>query len=170
MSTVASQITGVSIVYSTFFSRRKSKKISNLHVTGLFEGNSPVTGEFPEHRASNAENDIIYDVIMQRWHHWICHYLFWISNSISYKQRCSRVYKMIGFLFFITQWQARNRKPDSYSILYLLTEKTVTICQSPFSPTYCRLNGIWPSKSNHFHFLCYIIIYPYSDLTSRRWS
>ena len=35
--------------------RRRSKKISKLRVTGLCEGNSPVTGEFPAQRASNAE-------------------------------------------------------------------------------------------------------------------
>ena len=36
--------------------RRRSKKTSKLRVTGLCEGNSPVTGEFPAQMASNAEN------------------------------------------------------------------------------------------------------------------
>ena len=36
--------------------RRRSKKTSKLRVTYLCEGNSPVTGEFPAQRASNAEN------------------------------------------------------------------------------------------------------------------
>ena len=36
--------------------RRRSKKTSKLRFTGLCEGNSPVTGEFPAQRASNAEN------------------------------------------------------------------------------------------------------------------
>ena len=40
--------------------RRRSKKTSKLRVTGLCEGNSPVTGEFPAQRASNAENDSIW--------------------------------------------------------------------------------------------------------------
>ena len=35
--------------------RHRSKKTSKLRVTGLCAGNSPVTGEFPAHRASNAE-------------------------------------------------------------------------------------------------------------------
>ena len=35
---------------------RGSKKTSKLRVTGLCEGNSPVTGEFPTQKASNAEN------------------------------------------------------------------------------------------------------------------
>ena len=44
--------------------RRRSKKTSKLHVTGLCEGNSQVTGEFPTQRASNAEMLSFDDVIM----------------------------------------------------------------------------------------------------------
>ena len=36
--------------------RHRSKETSKLRVTGLCEGNSPVTGEFTAQRASNAEN------------------------------------------------------------------------------------------------------------------
>ena len=36
--------------------RRRSKKTSKLHVTGICAGNSPVIGEFPAQKASNAEN------------------------------------------------------------------------------------------------------------------
>ena len=43
--------------------RRRSKKTPKLGVTGLCEGNSPVTDEFPTQRASNAENVSI------RWRH-----------------------------------------------------------------------------------------------------
>ena len=42
------------------FFRRRSKKTSKLRVTGQCEGNSPVTGEFPSQRASNAENVSIW--------------------------------------------------------------------------------------------------------------
>ena len=44
--------------------RRRSMKTSKLHVTGLCAGNSPVTGEFPAQRASNAEMFPFDDVIM----------------------------------------------------------------------------------------------------------
>ena len=44
---------------SRLFNRR-SKKTSKLHVTGICAGNSPVTGEFPAQRASNAENVSIW--------------------------------------------------------------------------------------------------------------
>ena len=40
--------------------KRRSNKISKLRVTGLREGNSPVTSEFPAQRASNAENISIW--------------------------------------------------------------------------------------------------------------
>ena len=36
--------------------RHRWQKTSKFRVTGLWEGNSPVTGEFPAQRASNAEN------------------------------------------------------------------------------------------------------------------
>ena len=40
--------------------RRRSKKTSKLRVTGLCDGNSPVTGDFPAQRASNVENVSIW--------------------------------------------------------------------------------------------------------------
>ena len=63
MSTMASQITSLTIFYSTFYSKRRSKKTPKLRVTGLCAGNSPVTGEFPAQMASNAEKVSI------RWRH-----------------------------------------------------------------------------------------------------
>ena len=48
MGAMASQSTSLMIVTQTFITR-KSKKTSKLRVTGLCEGNSPVTGEFPAH-------------------------------------------------------------------------------------------------------------------------
>ena len=40
--------------------RRRSKKTSKARVTGLCAGNSPLTGEFPAHMSSNAENAFIW--------------------------------------------------------------------------------------------------------------
>ena len=40
--------------------RRRSKKTKKLRVTGLCEGNSPMTGEFPAKKATNAENVSIW--------------------------------------------------------------------------------------------------------------
>ena len=47
------------------FVRHTWKKISKLRVTGLCEGNSPVTGEFPAQRVSNAQMFPFDDVIMR---------------------------------------------------------------------------------------------------------
>ena len=62
MSAMAYKFTSLTILYSTVYSRRKSKKTSNskLRVTGLCAGNSPATGEFPAQRTSNAENVSIW--------------------------------------------------------------------------------------------------------------
>ena len=64
MGAMASQITGVSIVYSDVYSVAEQKKASKLRVTGLCEGNSQVTGDFPAQRASNSEMFPSDDVIM----------------------------------------------------------------------------------------------------------
>ena len=49
--------------------RRRSKKTSKLHVTGLCEGNPPVTGEFPSQGASNMDffpfDDVIIIIVFQ---------------------------------------------------------------------------------------------------------
>ena len=62
MGTMASQITSLTIVYSTIYSDeiKENIKASKLRVTGLCAGNSPVTGEFPAQMASNAENVSIW--------------------------------------------------------------------------------------------------------------
>ena len=56
MSTLTSQITSLTIVYSTAYSRCRSKKTSKLRVTVFYEENLLVTGEVPTQRASKAEN------------------------------------------------------------------------------------------------------------------
>ena len=74
--------------------RRKSKKASKLRVTGLCEVNSPVTGEFPAQRASNAENVSIWwchhyiYIYMKKCSHWVCGCIFSnICRTIEYLRR-----------------------------------------------------------------------------------
>ena len=59
MDTIPSQITSLTIVYSTVI-QTQIKKICMLRVTGLCARNSLVTGEFPAQMASNAENVSIW--------------------------------------------------------------------------------------------------------------
>ena len=56
MSAMTSQITRCLDYLLNRLFRRRSKKVSKLRATGLFEGNSPVTGE----RTSSAENVSIW--------------------------------------------------------------------------------------------------------------
>ena len=60
MSAMASQITSLTIVYSSVYSGGNQRKHKKLRVTCLCEGNSPVTGEFPAQKASNAGNVSIW--------------------------------------------------------------------------------------------------------------
>ena len=70
MSASAPQVTSPTIVNPRciVYSRRISKKTSTLPVTGLCEGNSPLTGEFPAQRASYAANVSIW----WRHHGYVC--------------------------------------------------------------------------------------------------
>ena len=57
--------------------RHRSKKTSKLLVTGLCEGSSPVTSEFPAQRTSNVENVSIW------WcHHVIKHTVYIVGTSL----------------------------------------------------------------------------------------
>ena len=64
MSAMASQITSLAIVYWSVFFRAQIKETSKLRVTGLFAGNSPVSGEFPTQWTSDAKN-----VTIKWWRH-----------------------------------------------------------------------------------------------------
>ena len=66
MGAMASQITSLCLLNCLF--RRRSKKTAKLRVTGLTAGNSPVTGEFPAQKTSNAENVSIW------WRHRVVSY------------------------------------------------------------------------------------------------
>ena len=63
MGAMVSQITSLTIVCSTVYSRRRSKKASKLRVTGFCAGNSPVTGEFP-HKAPVARKIFPFDDVI----------------------------------------------------------------------------------------------------------
>ena len=133
MSTMASQITGILIVYSTVCSgvlivystvcSGRSKKTSKIRVTGLCEGNSPVTGEFPAVIPPNP-------VLVFGWHihllgfffpgrkngrwHWKCTQTSWhtwgcadaISRTITSRTWVTREYLWItsACFFYESSW------------------------------------------------------------------
>ena len=94
ISAMASQITGVSI---ETFVQAQMKKTSKLRVTGLCEGDSPGTGEFPAQRASNAENVSIW----WRHHGFVCQIIsssdHWVQQSetmTKWPTFCTRNFQM----------------------------------------------------------------------------
>ena len=60
MSAMASQITSLTIVYSTVYSWHRSNEAPKLRVTYLCEGNSPVIGEFP-HKGPASQRMLPFD-------------------------------------------------------------------------------------------------------------
>ena len=60
MDAIASQITSLTIVYSTDYSDADQRKHQSSASLAFVWGNSPGTGEFPAQMASNAENVSIW--------------------------------------------------------------------------------------------------------------
>ena len=60
MTTMASQITSLTVVYSTIYSDADQRKYQKLRVTGLCVGNSPGPVNSPQKRASYGENVSIW--------------------------------------------------------------------------------------------------------------
>ena len=107
MSAMASQINHrrLHCLLKCWF-RRRSKKTSKLRATGLCAGNSPVTGEFPALKVSNAENVSI------SWRHHVfvaklnTHQNNWKQRNLPAKS-CSR--KVLFFyLIFIRRFTVRK--------------------------------------------------------------
>ena len=100
--------------------RRRSKKTSEIRVTGLCAGNSPVTSEFPAQMASNAENVSIWwrhhvfgelcicnkrvrSIVHQRCYHSILSFL--TGEDMSQRHKNSVI--MIRIM-----WNPTHQKPD----------------------------------------------------------
>ena len=60
MGAMASQITSLTIVYSTVYSGADQRKHQSSTSLAFVRGNSPGAGEFPAQMASNAENVSIW--------------------------------------------------------------------------------------------------------------
>ena len=99
----ASQITSLTIVYSTVNSDADQRKHKKLGVTGLCAGNSPGTGDFPAQMASNAENVSIW------WRHRMIRLMVILRTQIGQcvsQQLSSVIFKSLG-----------GRSKDSQSVL-----------------------------------------------------
>ena len=100
---MVSKITGVSRVWSTFV-QAQIKKSSKLRVTGICEGNRPVTDGFPSQRASNTGNVPIW----WRHHDFQINFTYWDTNQIAAFSRtaCTNAFSRVKIivLWFIFKW------------------------------------------------------------------
>ena len=104
MGAMASQITSVTIVYSTIYSGADQRKYQSSAALAFVPG----TGEFSVHMASNAENvsiwwrhhDVLQRVQTHCWHHYFkrVHIIF-MKNSLDkyYDDRMGHI--------FMTHWK-----------------------------------------------------------------
>ena len=164
MSAMSSQITNLTIGYSTVYSlSRRSKKTSKLRATGLCERNSPVTDEFPAQRGSNTENVPIW------WRHHVC------DNSTQvYSWRFSWLYVSITFDNGLmstrlcipwSQWVKGmwKRVKDAYKhifknliqpytmFMYHISIKVVFMRRNDLKVSTCILRYVKEIRSNVYH-------------------
>ena len=91
--------------------RRRSKKTHKLRVTGLCEGNSPVTGDFPAQMASNAEIVSIW----WRHHDYLeCSKHFYTTTSSNLNIPRASLLSSIHLFCIMISWHA-NASPDGSS-------------------------------------------------------
>ena len=118
MGVMASQIISLTIVYSTVYSGT-DKKTSKLRVTGLCEGNSPVTGEFPTQMASHAENTSIW------WHH---HKLSTIKTDFHYGHLPRGVFVNGKVIFCQCQHSMSIKKQLTFNTLHFNHSHIILLC------------------------------------------
>ena len=129
--------------------RRRSKLTSKLRVTGLCAGNSPVTGEFPAQKASNAEN------VSNWWrHHDIIEYITPSDQSGPYL--CVRINSGLRPMrsespVEISEMTSVNDCKILYFLIQVLDTELLTHCgrdkiadifQMTFSNDFCELKSM----------------------------
>ena len=121
--------------------RRRSKKNSKLHVTGLCAGNSPVTGEFPAQRASNGKKISVW------WRHHAR------SSNERRRRDCITGYKI-----------AFPAMAELHVPLLSLTHKQ-EMCNFPLSHKMCVNRS---EDMYHLMILCFIKVLGVSYATDKR--
>ena len=106
--------------------RHRSKKTSQSRITGLCEGNSLKTGEFPTQRASNEENISIW------WSHHGPSY-----NSILCVWKCVRKYLQNGSHFF-----------SSFNLINSQNIPHISLSSKATQTSMCIVGR--PEKTDHF--------------------
>ena len=86
-----------------------------LRVIGLCDGNSPVTGEFPEQRASNAENVFIW------WHHqFITYCLTFEKSTVTLPSFHDYISELPTCVLVLTDWDPFMMTPSNGNIFRVI--------------------------------------------------
>ena len=139
--------------------RRRTKKTSKLRVTGLCVGNSPVTGEIPAQRVSNAENVSIW------WRHHGKPSTWWVPLGKFDKHISAFNHPNAKMVHVVESLPYENKDPHKvecrynvvqcnmmlYTVLQLLRQYIIRICIHNGHPIIrphgrvvgCLLWGIW---------------------------
>ena len=125
--------------------RRRSRKTSKLHITGLCAWNSPVTGEFPAQRASYEENVSI----------WWRHHATGLWNLVVLWDSGWHI-----TIYMPWQYQKENMKYDIGFRLHLVDQHS---CPLHWHHNEC--NGI--SNHRRLNYLLNHLIRPRSQKTSK---
>ena len=137
---------------------RRSKKTSKLCVTGLCDGNSPVTGEFPAQKASNAEdislwcrhNDITYTIFPRgQWveirrkldHQWIKWCI--IAHSVPSHSCTTLIYCQLGHMKKLrSNLHEMQRNSIEEIVFKMSTAKSCRFSQTSLNQLNERLFGV----------------------------
>ena len=112
--------------------KRRSKKTSQLRVTGLCAGNSPVTGEFPAQMASNTENVSI----LRRLHVYISFQTAYVSIKLPIQRHTIRL-KWDSTWFKPLIQDNRNNRP----VNVICQECSFPVGSIPCQQTLARTDG-----------------------------
>ena len=167
MSTMVFHVTSLMVVFSTVYSGTDKKKTSKFHVAGLCEGNSPMTGEFPAQRVSNAENVSIW----WRHHaHLLQQYLFFIImviTEICLPSNGGRSKILLAPVLIVDHWNP-SQMAGWFSELMTWWHQAITWTDSRFAPRQwetallCNDVSHWRGanleSALHYQIWCWLII------------
>ena len=142
---MASQITSVTCLLNRLF-MRISNKTSKLRVTGVCEGNSPMTDDFPAQRASNAENVSI---------------CFWLNTRTLTTPRAVKLHRTLQI------WTGLNRDKHDCGLrkCYTVAERFDGQCHIPVKPP--QLPHSWVKNGTGLD--CYNVIFEIVWLKTKSW-
>ena len=136
MTTVASQITSFTVVYSIVYSgayQRKIKAPRNWPLWGEFTG----TGEFPAQRASNAENGSIW------WRHHEYTLRKWYGDTLD-SQQTYLLREPSTAICISGQWPTPNVPPGTWhEHITTLILSIMGNCLGPIWLDWCTVHTTW---------------------------